>query len=614
MEILIKPIMNPDTVLLSPYYKQPDASDIPDGFFLDLMPKKKFKQKYPDARVTDFGDQDLNDSTITDWIKDKYLQIGEYWKVADRRSATLLLVARKRPVVIEIWGDEVEKAAKGRRASGAQDVSQARTPSRNPRSLAVHDQRPRDPRQGALGRLAHPDHFLLRPGALDDRRRQAQARVALDGAFRPRSADAASTTWPRASARKPGRFRKFPFVGAERPVRIRQGSLGGSHESPARLSAVRHRARSGGQVSCPRPHAQLGRRIFRSGKSPKTRPAARFRRPWASRPCPTPRNAAIRNPASLSKRSTTWSRSAAFTSSTATRPLPAQHGLADQRADHARSSTPSARCRSRKPDGKRSTMQLVGNTSHPLDEDGSVRSARLSEGHLHTGKGEFDVTLSTGPSSNRNARSRTNFVDSPDRKSRRPCRSRERPPRKCWRSAIRMRPTLGPVGQQIADVFDPPPPDPNMPPQAQAAIQQLQASCSRLMQENSALHMDRAGKVLEQQTKLMHAADEGRRRQPAGAIGERHQSAAGGNHREVARRAAAAADVSRILDRKSRRGARSRHAGDGAPARRAAGAAAGYFSGAAVASTQGSQAGKRRSLDRPQSPDSDAADQFESAA
>ena len=44
-EILIKPIANPDTVLITPYYKQPDASDITEGFILDLITKKQFKQK-----------------------------------------------------------------------------------------------------------------------------------------------------------------------------------------------------------------------------------------------------------------------------------------------------------------------------------------------------------------------------------------------------------------------------------------------------------------------------------------------------------------------------------------------------------------------------------------
>ena len=115
MEILIKPVMNPDTVLLSPYFKQPDASDIPDAFFLDLMPKADFKKKYPSARVTDFGDQDLNDSTITDWIKDKYLQVGEYWKVQTTFETLLLVETAKGPLVFK---EDEWKEAKQRGLSG----------------------------------------------------------------------------------------------------------------------------------------------------------------------------------------------------------------------------------------------------------------------------------------------------------------------------------------------------------------------------------------------------------------------------------------------------------------------------------------------------------------
>ena len=154
------------------------------------------------------------------------------------------------------------------------------------------------------------------------------------------------------------------------------------------------------------------------------------------------------------------------------------------------------------PDGKRSTMQIVGNTSHPIGEDGAYEVQGLQDGHLHTGKGEFDVTLSTGPSEDSEREEQDDFVDTlienianlPQPGT---------PAAKVFALGIRMRPTLGPVGQQIADVFDPPPPDPNLPPQAQAAIQQLQAQLQQLGQENSALHLERAGKVLEQQTKLI---------------------------------------------------------------------------------------------------------------
>ena len=161
MEILIKPVMNPDTVLLSPYYKQPNASDIPDGFLLDLMPKKDFKQKYPNARVTDFGDQDLNDSTVTDWIKEKYVQRAEYWKVRVELQNSPLSRNRARSDRFHRRGVE---SGQGKRFVGGSETG---SESRNSGSLPVHDQRPRNSGQSSVGRQPHPHHFLSRSGALD---------------------------------------------------------------------------------------------------------------------------------------------------------------------------------------------------------------------------------------------------------------------------------------------------------------------------------------------------------------------------------------------------------------------------------------------------------------
>ena len=130
------------------------------------------------------------------------------------------------------------------------------------------------------------------------------------------------------------------------------------------------------------------------------------------------------------------------------------------------------------PDGKRSTMQIVGNTSHPIDDTGAYEVQGLDEGHLHTGKGEFDVTLSTGPSEDSEREEQDDFVDTlienianlPQPGT---------PAAKVFALGIRMRPTLGPVGQQIADVFDPPPPDPNMPPQRRLRSSSCRRNCSK---------------------------------------------------------------------------------------------------------------------------------------
>jgi hypothetical protein len=150
------------------------------------------------------------------------------------------------------------------------------------------------------------------------------------------------------------------------------------------------------------------------------------------------------------------------------------------------------------PDGSRSLMHVVGNTSHPIEE-GTYEVQGLPAEHIHTGKGEFDVTISTGPSYQSEREEQSAFVDQlienlPN------LPPPQTPQSKVLALAIRMRPDLGPIGKQIADVFDPPDAS-DLPPEAQAMVQQLQAQVQQLTQENQALHMDRAGRVLEQQTK-----------------------------------------------------------------------------------------------------------------
>ena len=153
-----------------------------------------------------------------------------------------------------------------------------------------------------------------------------------------------------------------------------------------------------------------------------------------------------------------------------------------------------------KPDGSRATMQLVGQTSHPLNDDGAYEVQGLDPDHLHTGKGKFGLTIDSGPTHASLREEQGEFVDQLIEN----LPNLPQPgtaPAKVLALAIRMRPNLGPIGKQIADVFDPPDPS-NLPPEAQAIIQPLQAQLQQLQQENAALHMDRAGRVLEQQTKV----------------------------------------------------------------------------------------------------------------
>ena len=152
-----------------------------------------------------------------------------------------------------------------------------------------------------------------------------------------------------------------------------------------------------------------------------------------------------------------------------------------------------------KPDGTFSAMQVVGDTSHPADDQGAYNVIGLDEDHFHTGQGNYGVTISDGPGHQSEREAQSAFVD----KILEEWQGLGVPPgvaNKVLAKAIRMK-DLGPVGDDIADLLDPPDPS-NLPPQAQAVIANMQGQMQQLSQENAALHADRAGRVLEQQTKV----------------------------------------------------------------------------------------------------------------
>lgn len=87
----IRRIPDPLSVRLDPDYQQPDASDINWGFVLEVMDKKEFKRKYPDAKPLDFDDENavaLRDKWIMDG--DKVILADYYEKVYTKRKLVLL--------------------------------------------------------------------------------------------------------------------------------------------------------------------------------------------------------------------------------------------------------------------------------------------------------------------------------------------------------------------------------------------------------------------------------------------------------------------------------------------------------------------------------------------
>jgi hypothetical protein len=98
-EIVIKPILNPDSVLFDWDCKEVDWSDARKCFVLDWMIKNDFKRKYKDAEVKDFtGD---HRTMAPDWIHADKVLVAEYWKVESEFSMLYLTegdrIATERP-------------------------------------------------------------------------------------------------------------------------------------------------------------------------------------------------------------------------------------------------------------------------------------------------------------------------------------------------------------------------------------------------------------------------------------------------------------------------------------------------------------------------------------
>lgn len=78
-ELVIERIPNPDTVYLDWDAKEADFSDMGYGFVIDSIPKSRYKELYPKAKIHDFTAAHTTD--FPQWIYDDKVQVAEYWKV-----------------------------------------------------------------------------------------------------------------------------------------------------------------------------------------------------------------------------------------------------------------------------------------------------------------------------------------------------------------------------------------------------------------------------------------------------------------------------------------------------------------------------------------------------
>jgi hypothetical protein len=490
-EILVKPILNPDTVLLSPNYKQPDASDIPDAFLLDLIPKKKFKERYPAAKVTDFDDEQRADISVTDWVKEKFVQVGEFWKIEHDVSKLLLVETAKGPIIFK---EDEWTAAKETGLTGTvkrdRKVEIPKVVQYLTNGVEILDEVPwmgtRIPIVSCFGK-----ELWITEAGMAKRKLISMIRLARD----PQMLFAYLSTQ---ECEEAGMIPKVPFIGAK-------GQFDSDEETWSTLNKIPHAyaqydvvTDATSQTPLPAPARPQWEPNFQQYELAKDSARRSIQAAMGITPLPT---AAQRNNEksgiALEKIQTQESVGSFHFADNYDRFL---HNMGwqlnelitpilDTQRDVAVS----------KPDGTRVLMQVVGKTSHPIDDSGAYDVQGLAEDHIHTGKGEFDVTVSTGPNYQSEREEQSAFVDTLLEN----LQTLPIPPpvaTKILALAIKMK-DLGSIGDEISTLLNPPDPS-NLPPEAQAVVGQLQAQIQQLSQENQALHMDRAGRVLEQQTKL----------------------------------------------------------------------------------------------------------------
>jgi hypothetical protein len=495
--LAIKPVMNPDTVLFSPHYKQPDASDVPEAFLLDRITKKEFKNKYSSAKITNFTGEIMGEDHVTDWINDKTVQIAENWRVEYDRKKLLLVEIDGVP---QIFGDKEWKAAKellqpGQKAEVKRDrvVEMARVMQYLTNGVEILDEikwvGTRIPIIACFG----PERWRMEGGTAK-RELLSMVRFARDPQL---LYDYLASSEAEVAKRVP----KVPWIGAKGQFESDRDAWENCTEEGFSFMQYDLLQDTPGGVQPPPPLFTQYAVNFGEWEGAKDSAARSLQAAMGITPLPDA--AQRRNQKSgvalqkfdnmeslgsfhfVDRFENCFLHNLGWQMNEAIRPI------YDTRREMPLG----------QPDGKRKLMQVVGDTSHPIDVDtGKYQTDGLEDEHIHTGKGEFDVTISTGPAEDSERDEQNEFVDQLlENIANLPAPGT--PPGKVLALGIRMRPTLGPIGKQIADVFDPPDPS-NLPPEAQAAIQQMQAQLQALQQENAALHADRAGRVLEQQTKL----------------------------------------------------------------------------------------------------------------
>lgn len=122
-ELWIEAVPDPDCVVLDPFHRNPDGSDITRGFVLEHRRIPLFKEQFPNAKTENFEAYQGQDS-YKNWVQPDRILLAEYWRVVNKKRRLLVVqppavtpppgkMGLRPPVdppVVELWADEWAEA------------------------------------------------------------------------------------------------------------------------------------------------------------------------------------------------------------------------------------------------------------------------------------------------------------------------------------------------------------------------------------------------------------------------------------------------------------------------------------------------------------------------
>jgi hypothetical protein len=102
VEACYRTFPNTKAVIIDPDYREADQSDIGFAYVLDLIRKRNYKEKFPQATTVDFSEGDIK--AAAKWFKGDSVQTAEYWKLKRKMRTALIIGGQLR------WLEEFKSA------------------------------------------------------------------------------------------------------------------------------------------------------------------------------------------------------------------------------------------------------------------------------------------------------------------------------------------------------------------------------------------------------------------------------------------------------------------------------------------------------------------------